>query len=233
MTTRTRHTDREYERELALLREKLLRMAGRVEQMIGESVRAVVDRDGDLARGVIDLDKKVNVDEVETDELCLTILAKRQPLASDLRFITLALKMVTDLERIGDLAVNISERALELAKEPALAHVDAIPKMATMVQAMVRQAIDAFVEGDAEKAQRVIAQDAEVDDLYHQTFGEVLRRMRTEGLDIHRGIHLQSVAKFIERIGDHGTNLAEEVVFLIQGKDIRHTRSRGLRSDEG
>src|SRR3954452_6348093 len=146
------HTDREYENELKKLRERLLKMAGRVEEMIADSVRALVDRDVALAKRTIDADHLVNRAEVETDELCLVILARRQPVASDLRFITLALKMVTDLERIGDLAVNICERAIDLGQEPPLKSCVDVPRMATLAQWMVRDAIDAFVAGDAERA---------------------------------------------------------------------------------
>ncbi len=216
------HTDREYDNQLRQVRDKLLLMAGHVEAMIANSVRALVDRDVALARRTIEHDHKVNQFEVETDELCLVILAKRQPMASDLRFITLALKMVTDLERIGDLAVNISERAFDLAGEPALGSFDDLSSMADLVQSMVRDAIDAFVHGDDDKAQRVIDRDVQVDDLYHELFRTLLLRMREDPPALERGIHLQSVAKWLERMADHATNIAEQVIFMIKGKDIRH-----------
>ncbi len=216
------HTDREFEAELQEIRHRLLRMAGRVEEMITDAVRALVERDPELARRTIEADHKVNRAEVDTDDLCLRVLARRQPLGSDLRFITLAFKMVTDLERIGDLTVNLCERAIDLAAEPELrANVD-VERMAQLVRSMVRDAIDAFVAGDADKAAQVIERDHEIDELYHQTFRELLRVMLADGTTITRGIHLQSVAKYLERMGDHGTNLAEQVVFMIKGKDIRH-----------
>jgi len=221
MTTRA-HTDREYDNQLRQVRDKLLLMAGHVEAMIANSVKSLLERDVLLARRTIDNDQKVNKLEVETDELCLVILAKRQPMASDLRFITLALKMVTDLERIGDLAVNICERTLELAAEPPIYNYDDLLRMAEVVQVMVRDAIDAFVHGDDEKAQRVIDRDSEVDQLYHEIFSDILQRMSCESSLITRGIHVQSVAKWLERMADHSTNIAEQVVFMVKGKDIRH-----------
>jgi phosphate transport system protein len=216
------HTDREYENELQKLRERLLRMAGRVEEMIADSVRALVEQDVALARRTIEADHLVDRAEVEVDELCLIILAKRQPMASDLRFITLSLKMVTDLERIGDLAVNICERAIDLDQEAPLKPWVDVPRMANLVQAMVRDAIDAFVAGDAERAQSVVERDASLDELYTRVFRELLSTMLNDGSKVERGIHAQSVAKWLERMGDHATNLAEQVVFMVKGKDIRH-----------
>ena len=216
------HTDREYDNQLRQVRDKLLLMAGHVESMIEGAVRALVERDVLLARRTIDNDHKVNQFEVETDELCLVILAKRQPMASDLRFITLALKMVTDLERIGDLAVNICERALDLSGEPPLRNYDDLGRMAELVQTMVRDAIDAFVHGDDQKAQVVIDRDVEIDDLYHEIFADILQLMSNDLSLIKRGIHVQSVAKWLERMADHATNIAEQVVFMVKGQDIRH-----------
>lgn len=221
------HTDREYEAELRQVRDRILAMAGRVEQMIADSVRAVIEQDAELAKKTVELDNKVNRTEIDTDELCMQILARRQPLASDLRFITLALKMVTDLERIGDLTVNICERAQQLAGQPHLIPLDPIERIAKLVQAMLRDAIDAFVNGDADKAQAVIDQDDEVDELYHQVFRQLLAIMTQDPTAVHRGIHVQSVAKWLERIADHSTNLAEQVVFMVRGKDIRHAGKLG------
>jgi phosphate transport system protein len=216
------HTDREYENQLRQLREGLLLMAGRVEQMIADSSKALIERDPELARRTIESDHKVNRAEVEIDELCLVILAKRQPMASDLRFITLALKMVTDLERIGDLAVNICERAIDLSVLPQLKPWEDVPKMADLGQWMVRESIDAFVAGDAERASKVIARDKEMDQLYTRVFRDILALMMKDSSTVERGIHVQSVAKWIERMGDHATNLAEQVIFMVKGKDIRH-----------
>src|SRR5690606_33628476 len=183
------HTDRKYETELQAVRNQILLMAGHVEQMIGASVKALSERDPDLARATIALDAKVNTLEVETDELCLVILAKRQPMASDLRFVTLALKMVTDLERIGDLAVNICERAIDLATAPPLRPYEDIHRMADIVQAMVKDAIDAFVDRSVEKAERVIARDDEVDTLYERVFADVLEVIIADTDAYRRGSH--------------------------------------------
>lgn len=222
-----RHTDRSYEQELQDLRQRVLLMAGRVEEMIAEAMRALVERDTGLARRTIEADRQVNRAEVEADELCLEILARRQPMASDLRFITLALKMVTDLERIADLSVNICERAIDLNEESQLKPYEDIPRMAAIVQSMVHDAIDAFVSADAAMAREVIDRDDEVDTLYIQVFRDVLELMLRDSSAVERGIHVQSVAKFLERMADHGTNLAEQVVFMVKGKDIRHVGKLG------
>jgi len=211
-----------YEAQLEAVRRNLIVMAGRVEEMIANAVKALVERDVELARLTIAQDPKVNHCEVETDELCMQILARRQPLASDLRFITLALKMVTDLERIGDLAVNISHRAIDMASEPPLKPWRDVPRMADIVQSMVRDAIDAFVRNDAVQAQAVIERDVQVDEIYTHVIREILGIMTDDASSVERGIHVLSVAKFLERMADHATNLAEQVVFLVQGKDVRH-----------
>lgn len=222
------HTDREYESELGRLRERLLRMAGRVEEMIADSVRALVERDVELARRTIAADALVDRAEVELDELCLVILARRQPVASDLRFVTLSLKMVTDLERIGDLAVNICERAIDLAEdEPLKPWVD-VPRMAGIVQGMVRDAMDAFVASDVARAESVIERDRALDQLYIRVFRELLAAMLQDPGKVERGIHAQSVAKWLERMADHATNVAEQVIFMVKGKDVRHAPRAGL-----
>jgi phosphate transport system protein len=216
------HTDREYEQELHRLRQQLLHMGAKVEEMIASSMKSLVQRDSELARQMIAADDKIDRMEVETDELCLRVLARRQPVASDLRFLTTSLKLVTDLERIGDLGVNICERVLELNEEPALKPYVDLPKMSEAAQAMVREALDAFVASDAEKARHVIEMDSTVDAYYGQIFRELLTYMMEDPKNIFRATRLQSIAKYLERIGDHATNLAEEVVFMVKGKDIRH-----------
>jgi phosphate transport system protein len=216
------HTDRDYESDLCVLRERLLLMAGRVEQMIADAVRSLTDQDATLARRTIQCDHKVNRAEVAIDEHCLVILARRQPLATDLRFVTTALKMVTDLERIGDLAVNICERAIDLSRVPPSAVYADIEKIAVVSRSMIRDSIDALVAGNAELAEQVVQRDDEVDELYHQLFREMLRQMVRDPARIESGIHIQSVAKYLERIGDHGTNLAEHVIYLTRARDVRH-----------
>jgi phosphate transport system protein len=226
MAAKREHTDKEYESQLRLLRERVLLMGAKVEEMIQGSMKALVERNDEVARRMIDSDVQVNRLEVETDELCLRILARRQPVASDLRFITIALKLVTDLERIGDMAVNICERVLELnAEMPLRPYVD-LPRMAEAAQRMVREALDAFVAGDADWARRVIEQDRVVDAYYAQIFRELLTYMMEDPRNIYRATRVQSIAKYLERIGDHATNLAEMVVFMVKGQDIRHAARR-------
>jgi len=222
-----KHTDREYEMELEQLREHLLLMGAKVEEMIKSSIRALIARDSVLAQRMIEFDHQINRLEVETDEHCLRVLAKRQPVASDLRFITMALKLVTDLERIGDIGVNICERVLELNEEPPLGKTDAsIQVMAEAAEGMVHDALDAFVQGDVERAQQVIARDKIVNDMYTQMFRALLTYMMEDPRNIYRATRVQSIGKYLERIGDHATNLAEMVVFMVKGKDIRHPASR-------
>jgi len=222
MTQAKTHTDREYENQLTVLRERLLLMTGRVEEMIADAVRALVSRDERLARETIEKDHQVNRDEMECDQMCLTLLARRQPMGSDLRFITLALKMVTDLERIGDLAVNVCERVIDLMAFSQLKPYRDIPLMADRVQRMIREASDAFVNGNESLAQQVIAQDDEVDRLYDQVFSEILEIMRRDPGVLEPAIHIQSVIKYLERMADHATNLAEEVIYMLRGRDVRH-----------
>jgi len=222
-----RHTDREYEAELATVRDQILHMAAHVESMIANATRALLQQDLELAQQTIGDDHKVNRLEVETDDLCLRILARRQPVASDLRFVTIALKMVTDIERIGDLAVDICERTLALRTKPPLAAFTVIERMAELSESMIRDAIDAFVNADPALAREVVERDQQVDDLYQSLCSEVVDVMRSDAKKVKRGIHVLSIAKFLERIGDHGTNLAEQVIFMIKGKDIRHLGKLG------
>lgn len=220
------HTSRDYENELRQLRQHLLIMAGRVEAMIANAVEAFVNRDTELARRTIAADHQVNQDEVDADELCLRILARRQPMASDLRFVTLTLKMVTDLERIADLAVSICVRALDLTNgngdQAQYKLEERIPELARLTQSMISQAIDAFVQSDEQKARAVIERDDQVDDIYHATFRAILQRMLEDPQFVERGIRISSVAKYLERMADHSTNLAEQVIFMVKGKDVRH-----------
>jgi len=220
------HTDREYEAELRTLREQMLLMGAKVEEMIKSSVQALEDRDTPLARRMIDYDHQINRLEMEIDEHCLRVLARRQPVASDLRFLTIALKLVTDLERIGDLGVNICERVIELNEEPPLKPYSGLKMMSETAQRMIREALDAFVQGDAERAQQVLSRDRVLDDLYAQIFRELLTYMMEDPRNIYRATRVQSIAKYLERIGDHATNVAEMVVFMVKGKDIRHPVSR-------
>lgn len=226
MTTGLSHTDREYEADLHSLREKLLLMGGLVEEMIRDALKAAIDRDAALARSVMERDKQVNRSEVDIDKLCLRILALRQPAASDLRFVTFALKVVTDVERIGDLAVNVAQRATELAAEPPLPLPPEISRMSELVQVMLREALDAFVHSDAEAASAVAQRDDEVDALYRQLFARELALMRSDPSAVDRAARQLFLAKHLERLADHVQNLSEMVIFMARGKDVRHPHSR-------
>jgi len=218
-------TDREYDAELHKLHDQLLLMGAKVEEMIANSMRALTERDSELARRMIEYDHQINRLEVEIDDLCLRILAKRQPVASDLRLITTALKLVTDLERIGDACVNICERVVELNMEPTLKPYVDLPHMAETAQAMVRDALDAFVQADPDRAREVVERDRVVDAYYGQVFRELLTYMMEDPRNIYRAVRAQAIAKYLERIGDHATNLAEMVIFMVVGKDVRHLGS--------
>jgi len=220
------HTDKSYEAELRTLREQLLEMGGLVETAIAASVRAVVERDATLAEQVKDRDRQINRMEVAIDQSCRRVLALRQPAASDLRFITTALKIVTDLERMGDLAVNIAERALDLAQAPTLGPLHDLGRLAQLSEAQLKLALDAFVTGDAVQAEAVMRGDDHLDALYLKIFNELLTLMMEDPRSIRRATSLMFVAKHLERFGDHATNLAEMVIFMVRGTDVRHPRSR-------
>lgn len=217
------HIIRQYDLELHEIREKLLEMGGKVEVMIANAMKSLVERDSALADETIAFDHHINHMEVEIDEKCLQVLALRQPAARDLRFLTLALKIVTDLERIGDQCRNIAKRARELNEEPPLKPYIDLPRMATAAATMVREALDAFVKGDAELALKVCRDDAFVDGLNDQIQRELLVFMMSEPGTISRAIKVNYIAKCLERVADHATNVAEMVIFMVKGKDIRHT----------
>jgi phosphate transport system protein len=222
------HTDKTYELELKELRDKLLAMGGKVEAAIAGSVRAITERDGELAERVKANDAEVNRLEVEIDGSCRRLLALRQPAASDLRFITTALKIVTDLERMGDLAVNIAERALDLSQAPPLRPLHDLSALADLSEAQLKRALDAFVERDPAKAEEVMRGDEVLDALYLKIFNELLALMMEDSRAIRRATALMFAAKQLERFGDHAINLAEMVVYMVRGTDVRHPRSRQL-----
>ena len=221
------HTDKAFEHDLAELREKLLRMGALVEQLIARSVRALTEGDAALAERVRGDDAEVNRLELEVDELCRKILALRQPAASDLRLITTALKIVTDLERCGDLAASIAGRAIELAGAPPLKPYAELPRLADAAQMQLKRALDAFVHSDASRAEVVLQSDDLLDALYNGILTQALTYMMEEPRNIRRGLGILFVAKHLERIGDHAVNVAEMVVYMARGTDIRHPRSRG------
>ena len=214
--------ERHFDTELNQLKEKLLKMAGMVEEAISLSIKALVDRNEPLAQKIIKEDQQINRMEIEIDEMAFRLLALHQPTAGDLRFIIMALRINTDLERMGDLAVNISERTLDLLKEPLLKPLIDIPRMAAMAQRMVKDSLDAFVNKDADLGRSVCKRDDEVDDLNLQIFRELLTYMSEDPHTIKRAIDLILVAKHLERIADHATNIGEDVVYLVKGKSIKH-----------
>ena len=208
--------------ELEELNQKLLQMAGLVESAIHRSVRSLVEQDRELAEEVIRDEPKINRMEMEIDGLVTRLLALRQPVARDLRLLTAALKINTDLERIGDLAMHVAERSLSLMHHPLVKPMTDIPKMASLVQSMLLKCLDAFVNGDADLAHTVLLSDDEVDHLRDGVYNELLEIMRRDPSVVTAAIDLIFIARNLERIGDHATNIAEDVVFLVKGIDVRH-----------
>lgn len=211
-----------FDRELGELKERILKMGAMVETAIRDAVASLVDRDSELAKKIIDSDHKINALDVEIDEESIRLLAIRQPRAGDLRFITTAMKITTDLERMGDLAQDIAERAIELNEEPILKPYIDIPRMTETARGMVRDALDALVKGDAKLAMEVIKRDDEVDLLNVQVFNELLFFMIQDPSTVSRATRITYISKYIERIADHATNIAEMVIYNIEGKMIRH-----------
>jgi phosphate transport system protein len=211
-----------FDEELDFLKQSLLRMAGKAEGMIHKSVQALVQRDITLATEIPELETEVNRLQLEIDDRAFKLLALRQPMAHDLRLIIAAMKISVDLERIGDQAVNILENTKILLQFPLLKPLIDIPKMAEIAKGMLRDSLDAFVESDAPKAREVVTRDDEVDGLKNQVFRELLTYMISDPRTIQVGLQLILVARHLERIADHATNIAEDVVYLVEAKDIRH-----------
>ena len=212
-----------FDEELKLLREKVLKLGYMVEDAIRDSIKALVERDSELAKEVIRKDHLINALDVGIDEECVRLIALRQPMARDLRFITTTMKITTDLERMGDFAVNIAERAMELNEEPLLKPFVNIPKMAEIAQSMVRDSLDAFVTGCSRLPYEVIKRDDEVDDLTVKNFQELLALMIRDPKIIPLAVKRTYIAKYLERIADHATNIAEMTIYMCKGKIIRHT----------
>lgn len=208
--------------ELNHLKEMIIKMAGLVEASIRDSVKSLTERDSVLAKAVIENDSIVNSYDVKIDEECIRLLALKQPMGKDLRYITTAMKVTTDLERIADNSVNIAERALELNEEPILKPYIDIPKMRSIAQGMIRDAIDAFVNEDKMLATDVIMRDDEVDELNAMVLRELVFIMTQDPRTVSRAMKISYVSKYIERIADHITNIAEMVVYMVEGKIIRH-----------
>jgi phosphate transport system protein len=219
------HINTEFDAELRSLKEQILAMGGLIDAQVSEALQALGEKDAERARRVIEADRAVNQLELAIDERCIRMLALRQPAASDLRFIAAALKMVTDLERIGDLAVNMAERVDALLEEPALRAVQDLPGMAFAAQEMLRAVLEAFVAGDPVRAEGVIASDAAIDVGTARLLAEVQAAMSRDPGTVSRGLATIFFAKHIERMADHTTNVAEMVIYLIRGRDVRHGKS--------
>ena len=215
--------ERHFQEDFDRIKGKILMMGSLVEEQIRNALIALVERDEALAQQVIENDHKVNTFDVEIDELALDALVRYQPVAKDLRFVTTAMKISTELERMSDLAENICERTIELNEEPQLKPYIDIPHMAERARIMVKESLDAFVKMDSALARKVIHDDDFVDNLTEQLFRELLSFMIENPKTISRAIRLSFIAKYIERLGDHATNVAELVVYLVEGKIIRHT----------
>lgn len=214
-----------FDEELDALKERVLKLGFMVETAIRDSVKSLVERNSDLAREVIQKDHQINALDVEIDEECIRLIALRQPMAKDLRFITTAMKITTDLERMGDLAENIAERAIELNEEPLLKPYKNIPKMAEITQKMVKDSLDAFVRECSTLPYEVIKRDDEVDDLTVKNFEELSVLMIQDPKIIPIAVKRTYIAKYLERIADHATNIAEMVIYMCKGKIVRHMES--------
>ena len=213
---------RHFQEELDDLQKRLLEMAGRVESAVHWSVRSLVDRDERLARQVLENESRINALEIGVDDLATRLLALHQPMARDLRFLTAAIKINADLERMGDLAVNVAERSLALLGRPPVKPLIDIPHMAGLVESMVRRSLDAFVKRDGDLARVVLLSDDEVDDLKNAIYDELVHFMETDASTVRAGVDLMFVAHNLERIADHATNIAEDVLYVVKGIDVRH-----------
>lgn len=214
--------DRHFDEELKLLKEKIVRMSTLAQEMIESSIKALKDRREDLIVEVFKQEKLVNELQIEIDDYAFKLIALHQPAASDLRFIISAIKINADVERIGDLAVNIVERVQDLLKEPPLKPLIDLPKMASISQIMVKDAISAFISRNAELGNDVCKRDDEVDDLNNEIFRELFGYMVSDSKNINRALDLILVARHLERIADHATNIGEDVIYMVKGRDIRH-----------
>lgn len=217
--------------ELDELQQRLLAMGGLVEFAIHRSIRALIDRDSALSSQVWENERRINAMEMEIDEQATRILALHQPVARDLRFITAAIKINSDLERMGDLAVNIVQRAVSLARQPQVKPLIDVPHMSRLVESMVHKSLDAFVKRDPEMAEAVLAADDEVDDLKTAVYTELMGFMERDQTAVRPAVDLMFIAHNLERIADHATNVAEDVLFLVNGVDVRHSHSRTVVSE--
>jgi len=213
---------RHFIEELEQLKTKLLEMSSLVEAAIQRSISAVIHKDRSAAEQVFRNEERINEIEIEIDEFAINLLALQQPMAADLRLIVAALKINTDLERMGDLSVNIALRATSLMEEPVIKPMIDMPHIAGLVQSMVRKALDAFVNRDADLARSVLASDDAVDSLRSACYHELVSFMEKDPQNIRQALDLLAVTRNLERIADHSTNIAEDVLFLVKGVDVRH-----------
>lgn len=214
--------DRQFDAELNVLNEKLLHMARLAEESVARAVQGIQNRNEEPAQEVFKKETEINLLEIEIDELCMKLLALRQPVAGDLRFITSAMKIGSDLERVGDLAVNIAEVSVELLKIPPLKPLLDIPRLAMLAQGMIKDSLNAFVNRDEKLARSVCERDDEIDSLNDQIFRELLTYMMNDPKTINRAVGLILIGRHLERIADHATNIGEDVIYLVLGKTIKH-----------
>lgn len=216
------HTNKSYDSDLRLLSDRILLIASRVEKMVANSVKSLAQNNIALARETIDFDKIIDKDEMLIDRQCLELLAQRQPLGQDLRFIVSVIKMVTYFERLGDLAVKICHRVVKLKPIKNKDALNGIEEMARLVQAMIKDMVEAFLLRDNRRALQVIHQDEAIDEVYLHTTRLYIKEMASSSEEMESYYHLLSIAKWLERMGDHCTNLAELIIFMVKGEDIRH-----------
>ncbi len=221
---------RHFQEELEQLKTRLLEMGGLAEEQVRLAVKALTERDRELVAQALNGDEPINRLHIEIDGRCFMLLALHQPMAVDLRAIVAAVKINTDLERVGDLAINIAEAARRYAQHAPVKKLIDIPRMATIAQNMLRDSLDAFVRRDTDLAQRVLNEDDKLDDLKTQIFRELLTSMLQDPGTIEGALDLILISRHLERIGDHATNIAEDVIFMVSARDVRHHASEGLPS---
>jgi phosphate transport system protein len=214
--------ERQFDEELNNLKRNILKMASLVDESIAKAIKSLVERSEDTAIEVENEDSAIDMLEIEIDMLCLDLLARRQPIAIDLRFITSVMKINSDLERIGDLAANIGHKVQILIKYPQLKPLIDIPRMGELVRGMLKDGITALVDKNTDLARNITNRDQLVDELYVQVFREVLTHMMDDAENIKNGIELILIAKHLERMADHVTNIAEDIVYMVEGKTIKH-----------
>lgn len=219
--------ERRLDQDLERIRQMLLKMGGTVEGMIAKATQSLLDRRDELCQQVIETDQEVDQLEMEIDEACYSVLGRKQPTAVDLRFLVAVMKINNDLERMGDSAVNIAQSVLQVNEQPPLKPYIDLPQMSTLVQEMVRMSLDALVRRDARMATDVCRGDDAVDGLYKQIFRELLTYMIEDPKSVSRALHLLLISRNLERIADHATNIAEDVIYYVEGRDIRHSAAAG------